>query len=444
MLPSSLRRLPTANRELPSILSAVLDRELLRKNPDDVRAGIARKGLDATAVDRFLALDAEFRAARVAAGDRQAAMNAAAKSIGGLMAKGLMEEAEAAKKEAAMLKAGVQEAEAEGRRAEEALRTLEFELPNLPHPSVPDGRTETENVEIRRVGELAPPTTPHWETAERLGLIDLTRAAKIAGSGFVVYTGVGARLQRALGSFFVDHQVARGYREVYPPVLVNAAALTGTGNLPKFADDLYKVEHDDLYLIPTAEVPLTNLHAGEILEAADLPVRYAGFSGCFRREAGAAGKDTRGLLRIHQFDKVELVKLVEPSASYDELETLIADAESVAAALGLTYRVLELCAGDLGAKGAKCYDLEVWAPGVERWLEVSSCTNFEAYQSRRANLRYRPAPGEKPEFLHVLNGSGLAVPRVMAALLETHLQADGTVVIPEPLRPYMGGSATIG
>lgn len=268
--------------------------------------------------------------------------------------------------------------------------------------------------------------------------MDLPRGAKISGSGFALYTGFGARLQRALFSFMIDHQTLKnGYHEIFPPYLVNSASLIGTGNLPKFEEDLYKVD-DDLYLIPTAEVPVTNIYRDEILNGDDLTIKLAGYSGCFRKEAGAAGKDTRGLLRIHQFDKVEMVKFTKPEESYAELETLVQDAESVLQALGIHYRVIELCAGDLGDKGAKCYDIELWAPGVGRFLEISSCTNFEAYQSRRANIRFRRGQGEKPEFVHILNGSGLACPRLFAGILENFQNPDGTVTIPEALRPYVG------
>ena len=414
----------------------MLDRELLRRNPDLVRAGISRKGLDPALVDAFLAADADWRAVKAELETVQAEANRVAKSIGALMAQGKRDEAEAAKAESRAMKERTPGLETQERAAEAALRKIELDLPNLPAASVPEGRTEEENVVVRTWGEKPEgPAVPHWEIADRLGLLDLPRGAKIAGSGFVVYKGLGARLQRALGTFMLDHQTARGYAEVYPPYLVNAASLVGTGNLPKFEEDLYKVD-DDLYLIPTAEVPLTNLYRDEIVDA--LPLRVAGFSACFRREAGAAGKDTRGIQRIHQFDKVELVKFVRPETSYDELESLIADAESVLQALGLHYRVLELCAGDLGAKGCKCYDLEVWSPGMGRYLEISSCTNFEAYQSRRANVRFRPEPGAKPEYVHILNGSGLATPRLFAALLETGLQPDGSVRLPEILRPYVG------
>jgi seryl-tRNA synthetase len=254
----------------------------------------------------------------------------------------------------------------------------------------------------------------------------------------VLYTGLGARLQRALFTFMIDHQTTRnGYREVYPPYIVNRASLVGTGNLPKFEEELYQVG-EDMFLIPTAEVPVTNIYRDETLSGDDLPIKFAAYSACFRSEAGAAGKDTRGVLRIHQFDKVELVKFVKPEDSYEELERLVNDAESILQALGLHYRIIELCSGDLSEKGSKCYDLELWAPGVERYLEISSCSNFEAYQSRRANIRFRRAQGDKPEFVHILNGSGLACPRLFASVLETFYQPDGTVVVPEALRPYVG------
>ncbi len=417
----------------------MLDRELLRRSPDLVREGISRKGLDPTLVDAFLEADAAWRAVHKELEEVQAEGNRIAKSIGALMAQGKRDEADAAKAQSKAMKERTPELEAQDRAAEAALRKIELDLPNLPAASVPDGKTEEDNVVVREWGTKPEGDfKPHWEIAEALGLLDLPRGAKISGSGFVVYKGLGARLQRALGTFMIDHQTGRnGYREVYPPYLVNSASLIGTGNLPKFEEDLYKAD-DDLYLIPTAEVPLTNLYRDEIVDADALPLRLAGFSGCFRKEAGAAGKDTRGLLRIHQFDKVELVKFVRPETSYDELESLTADAESVLQALGLHYRVIELCAGDLGAKGCKCYDIEVWAPGVGRYLEISSCTNFEAYQSRRASVRYRPESGAKPEYVHILNGSGLATPRLFAALLETGLQSDGSVRLPEILRPYVG------
>jgi seryl-tRNA synthetase len=419
----------------------MLDREFIRRHPDEVRRGIARKRLDVSLVDAFEALDTEFRRITTETNETQAEMNRISKSIGALMGQGKKEEAEAAKGQATALKDKTKSLEDQQRDLEAKLLDLELQFPNMPHESTPDGADESENVVVREWGtkpEFGFAPKPHWELAETLGMLDLPRGAKISGSGFIVYTGLGARLQRALINFMVDHQTQKnGYSEVFPPYLVNRASLVGTGNLPKFEEDLYKT-NDDLYLIPTAEVPVTNLYRDEILDGEDLTIKLAAYSACFRREAGAAGKDTRGLLRVHQFDKIEMVKFTKPEDSYAELESLIADAESVLQALGLHYRVLELCTGDIGAKGCKCYDLEVWAPGVERYLEISSCTNFEAYQSRRANIRFRREAQARPEFVHILNGSGLATPRLFAAILESFQQADGTVVLPEPLRPYVG------
>jgi seryl-tRNA synthetase len=476
----------------------MLDRDLIRRQPDAVRLGISRKGIDASIVDRFLQVDEEYRRVKTEAGLRQADANRTSKEIGRLMAEAKKAEAEAEKKqaqanslraraawesaaeiedggnpsalsdsswydaaankvmaEAAAARALADEAKRQAKvladeatdldqRAkslEDELRKIELDFPNLPHESVPNGRDESENVVVRTWGErptYAEPPQPHWDVADRLGLIDLARGSKITGSGFVVYAGQGARLQRALFTFMLDVQTLKnGYREIYPPYVVNRASLVGTGNLPKFEEDLYRTT-DDLFLIPTAEVPLTNLYRDEILDVDLLTINLAGYSSCFRREAGAAGKDTRGIQRIHQFDKVELVKFCKPEDSYDELELLVKDAESILQALGIHYRIVELCAGDLGAKGCKCYDLELWSPAMEKYLEISSCTNFEAYQARRANIKFRRAQGEKPEFVHILNGSGLALPRLFASILETFQQADGTVLVPEALRPYVG------
>ena len=418
----------------------MLDRQLIRTQPDFVKAQALRKGI-AAPVDEFLALDTEFRALQVELNEWQAEANTAAKEIGRLMSAGKREEAEGFKAKAAGMKGKIQDGEAKFRDFEAKLYQIELRFPNMPHESIPDGKTEAENVEIRTW--KSKPTfdfepKAHWDIAENLKLLDFPRGAKISGSGFPVYTGWGARLQRALISFMLDHQTqTRGYQEIYPPYLVNSASLIGTGNLPKFEEDLYKAD-EDLYLVPTAEVPVTNLYRDEILEADQLPIKLGAYTACFRKEAGAAGKDTRGLLRIHQFDKVELVKFVAPETSYAELESLILDAESVLQILGLHYRVIELCAGDIGDKGCKCYDLEVWSPGVQKYLEISSCTNFEAFQARRANIRFRREKGAKPEFVHILNGSGLATPRLFSALVETYQQADGSVFIPEPLQKYVG------
>jgi seryl-tRNA synthetase len=418
----------------------MLDRDLIRNHPDAVRAGIARKGLEAP-VDEFLRVDLLRRQIQTDLQEKQAEMNRISKSIGMLMGQGKKEEAEAAKAQTKDLKEAIAIGEEQQRTVEAHMREVELQFPNLPHDSIPNGKDEHDNVLVRTWGEKPEFTEqpqPHWEVAERLKLLDLPRAAKISGSGFALYTGLGARLQRALFTFMIDHQTSKnGYYEIYPPYLVNRASLVGTGNLPKFEEDLYKVD-DDLYLIPTAEVPVTNLYRDEILNGDQLTIKMAGYTGCFRREAGAAGKDTRGVLRIHQFDKVEMVKITKPEDSYDELESLVNDAESILQTLGLHYRIIELCAGDIGAKGAKCYDVELWSPGVGRYLEISSCTNFEAYQSRRTNIRFRRAQGDKPEFVHILNGSGLACPRLFSAILETFQQADGSVRVPEPLRPYVG------
>ncbi len=417
----------------------MLDRHFIRENADQVRAGCAKKHTPAP-VDEFLETFDTWRAQVTALGEMNAESNRVSKSIGELMAQGKRDEAETAKASTRELKEDIQSMEQLVRDLDEKVRALELQIPNPPHASVPDGKTEEDNVVVREWGEKQKfdfEAKPHWEIAERHGLIDFERGSKISGSGFAVYTGWGARLQRALISFMIDHQtLVNGYREVYPPYIVNSASLIGTGQLPKFAEDLYQCD-ENLWLIPTAEVPITNLYRDEILEASDLTMKMAAFSGCFRREAGAAGKDTRGIQRMHQFDKVELVKYTTPESSYDELESLVRDAESILQSLGLHYRVTLLCGGEMSFSNAKCYDLEVWAPGVGKYLEISSCSNFEAFQARRANIRFRPAPGEKPEFVHTLNGSGLATPRLFATILEACQQADGSVVIPEPLIEYV-------
>lgn len=385
-----------------------------------MRAGAARKGVTAP-IEEFLETDEAWRALRLELDKANAEMNDASKSIGALMAQGKSEEAESAKARTAELKARIKELGDQERSLEARLAEIEYRFPNLPHPSVPDGSTADDNVVVREWGEKVGGDRPsHHEICETLGWADFARATKVSGSGFVVYRGRGARLHRELVRFMLELQtVERGYDEVYPPALVLPETLVGTGNLPKFEEDLYKAT-DDLYLIPTAEVPVTNLFRDEILEPWQVPTNLAAFTPCFRREAGAAGRDTRGVLRTHQFEKVELVKFTHPERSYDELEALVADAEAVLQRLELHYRVVLICAGDMGEKGCKQYDLEVWAPGEGRYLEVSSCTNFEAYQARRANIRFRPEAGAKPEFVHTLNGSGLAVPRLFAALVETY------------------------
>ncbi|MEW6248411.1 MAG: serine--tRNA ligase [Nitrospirota bacterium] len=332
------------------------------------------------------------------------------------------------------------------RAVEERLSDLALRIPNMPHESVPAGTDSTGNVEVRRWG--SPPAIPgtpkaHWEIGEALGILDFDRAAKIAGARFAVLMGLGAKLERALITYMLDlHTITHGYREVLPPVLVNRATITGTGQLPKFEEDLFRLRDDDLFLIPTAEVPVTNLHREEILDEDALPLRYAAVTLCFRREAGSYGKDTRGLIRQHQFNKVELVTFTKPDASYEELERLTRHAEAVLQGLGLHYRVMTLCTGDLGFAAAKTYDLEVWLPSQGVFREISSCSNFEAFQARRANIRFRSQKAKKDaktDFVHTLNGSGLAVGRTLVAILENYQQPDGSVLIPDALRPYMGG-----
>ncbi len=335
--------------------------------------------------------------------------------------------------------------ELEGRlkEVEGELEVILLNVPNPPNDSVPDGKGSEDNVEVRSWGEKPAfdfEPKAHWELGEKLGILDFERASKISGARFVVYRGLGARLERALISFMLDTHTARGYTEILPPFLVNRASMIGTGQLPKFEQDSFKTQGEpELFLIPTAEVPVTNLHRDEILEPGSLPIRYAAYTPCFRSEAGSYGKDTRGLIRQHQFQKVELVKFTSPEKSYEEHEGLVRDAEEILQRLKLPYRVMSLCAGDLGFGAAKCYDLEVWLPGQNAFREISSCSNYEDFQARRANIRFRPAAGEKPQLAHTINGSGLAVGRTVVAILENYQQKDGSVVVPEVLRPYMGG-----
>ncbi|TET41647.1 MAG: serine--tRNA ligase, partial [Dehalococcoidia bacterium] len=325
------------------------------------------------------------------------------------------------------------------------LEDLLLELPNIPHPSVPQGKDEGDNVVLRTSGEpreFSFKPLPHWELGEKLDIIDLHRGVKLSGTRFYVLKGLGAKLQRALISFMLDlHVDEHGYREIYPPFMVKRECMIGSGNLPKFGDNLYHDDEDDFWFIPTAEVPLTNLHRDEILDVASLPLYYVAYSACFRREKMAAGKDTRGIKRGHQFDKVELYKLTEPEASDQELENMVIDAEDVCQRLAIPYRVLQLCTGDLGFAACKTYDIEMWAPGCAEWLEVSSCSNCGDFQARRANIRYRPQRGARPCFVHTLNGSGLALPRVLIALLENYQREDGSILIPEVLEPYVGMKA---
>jgi seryl-tRNA synthetase len=421
----------------------MLDLRLLRSDPDAVKSALAKRG-DATlpeAVDEVLAVDEERRRAISEVEELKAKRNEVSRRIGDLKRKG--EDGDALILEMREVGQRIGALDEVVSRAEARIREVLLGVPNMPLEEVPPGG-EDDSVVMRSWGEK--PTfsfqpKPHWELGEALGILDLPRGAKISGSGFPLLRGRGARLQRGLIDYMLDlHTTHHGYQELRIPYLVTAETMTGTGQLPKFADESYVTQRDELWLIPTAEVPVTNLHRDEILEGADLPLRLTAYSPCFRREAGAAGKDTRGLLRVHQFDKVELVRYEAPDNSRAALDELTGEAETVLQALGLPYRVLLLAAGDLGASSAMTYDLEVWAPGVGKWLEVSSCSVFTDYQARRANLRYRPAPGEKPEFVHTLNGSALALPRLLVALLERYQEEDGSIALPEPLHPYLGFS----
>ena len=416
----------------------MLDIKLIRENPDQVRAALQTRHspVDISAV---LELDERRRAAITEADQLKSARNDISKKIGELKRAG--QDTAEIQRQTRDMGEKIAALDAAVRDIEEQQRKLVLAIPNLPHASVPTGADALDNVVVREWGqkrhfEFTP--KDHLALGERLGLFDFERAARMSGAGFPLFIGPGARLERALIQFMLDlHTTKHGYTEVSPPYVVTTATMTGTGQLPKMAEDMYHAEVDDLWLIPTAEVPVTNIHREEILREA-LPIKYVAHTPCFRREAGSAGKETRGLIRVHQFDKVELVKFVAPGTSYDELEQLVGDATDVLEALGLTYRVLQLCSGDMSFAAAKCYDLELWAPGFNGWLEVSSCSNFEAFQARRAGIRWKNAEG-KTEFVHTLNGSGVALPRLVVAILENGQQADGSVILPEALRPYLGG-----
>ncbi len=424
----------------------MLDLKYIRENFDAAKASLKRRS-DAAAesLEAIRTSDTRRRALQVEIDALKNQRNVVSKEVGQLKSKG----EDASAKISAMKEVGdrIAALEIEMRKVEAELEQKALVIPNFPHASVPDGQVAEKNREVRRHGEAgnyAFKPQAHWDLGPKLGILDFERAAKISGSGFVCHRGAGARLQRGLISFMLDlHTQKHGYLEVSPPYLILEKAMVGTGQLPKFAEDMYALKDDPLYLAPTAEVPVTNLYREEILKNEQLPLKLCAYSPCFRREAGAAGKDTRGMIRVHQFDKVELVKIVRPEESYAELEKLVADAEVVLQMLGLHYRVMLLCAGDMGFCAAKCYDIEVWCPGVGAYLEVSSCSNFESFQARRMDLRYKDANG-KNQVCHTLNGSGTALARLTIALLETHQQADGTVVIPPALRSHMGGMERIG
>ncbi len=407
----------------------MLDLKFIRENIDQVREAVANRQ-DTAPLDEILRLDAERRQKLLELESLRHARKA------------ISRERERDKEKGRDLRAMIKGLEEEARRLDNQLEELLLQVPNIPHPTTPVGRDEEDNPVIRSWGEPKKfdfEPAPHWKLGESLGIIDFERGVKLAGTRFYVLQGLGAKLQRAIISFMLDlHTTEHGYQEVYPPFMVKRECMEGSAQLPKFADNLYHDEEDDLWFVPTAEVPVTNLHRDEILPPGVLPVYYVAYTACFRREKMSAGKDTRGIKRGHQFDKVELYKFTEPDASDQELEKLLADAEQVCQKLELPYRVKQLCTADLGFASQKSYDIEMWAPGCGEWLEVSSCSNCGDFQARRANIRYRPSPEDKPQFVHTLNGSGLALPRVLIAIMENYQQADGSILVPEVLQGFMG------
>lgn len=423
----------------------MLDVKYVRQNPDKVRSALESRGITAD-LDKFLKLDEERRNLLFEAEKLKSLRNQESEEIARKKKMGESVDKQIARMKEVSQK--IKEMDEKISQTEAELQNILLTIPNIPDNSVPIGKTDTDNVEVRRWQE---PTKfdftpkPHWDIGEDLGILDFERAGKITGSRFTVYKGAGARLERALVNFMLDlHTEKHGYKEIFPPFIVNRDSMTGTGQLPKFEEDAFKLYNNtDYFLIPTAEVPVTNLHRNEILSKEDLPIYYVAYSGCFRAEAGSAGRDTRGLIRQHQFNKVELVKFTDAESSMEELEKLTADAEEVLKLLILPYRVVSLCTGDLGFSSAKTYDIEVWMPSYGRYVEISSCSNFKDFQARRAKIQYRPEKGARLLYVHTLNGSGLAVGRTTAAILENYQQADGTVVIPEVLRKYMGDMSKI-
>ncbi|MBQ3109063.1 MAG: serine--tRNA ligase [Clostridia bacterium] len=417
----------------------MLDIKRIRQNPEELEIAMKNRRNKGADVSELLQLDQERRKVMTEVETLKAKRNAVNSEIPKLKKAGedaseLLKEMKAVSEEIKALDKKLAEMDA-------AQQELLMRVPNIPHPSVPVGADDTENVELRKFGEpraFEYEPKAHWDIGEGLGILDFAGAGKITGARFTVYRGLGARLERAVYNFFLNTHTENGYFEIFPPYMVNRASMTGTGQLPKFEEDAFKVTGTEYFLIPTAEVPVTNLHRGDILEGEQLPIKYCAYSACFRSEAGSAGRDTRGLIRQHQFNKVELVKFTRPEDSYEELESLTRDAERVLQLLGLPYRVVCLSTGDIGFSSAKTYDIEVWMPSYGRYVEISSCSNFEDFQARRANIRFRREKGAKPEFVHTLNGSGVAVGRTVAAILENYQQEDGSVIVPEALRPYMG------
>jgi seryl-tRNA synthetase len=423
----------------------MLDIKLIRKEPEMVKDSLRRRKADTSPVDEILSLDEKRRELIQKTDELKNLRNVESKKIGELKKKG--EDVEEHAQKVREIGEEIKNLDEELKKTDDAIFNILAVLPNIPSDKVPDGADDSANIEVRRHGEIPQfdfEPLAHWDVGENLGIIDFQRAVKIATSRFTMMKGAGSLLERALISFMLDVQTQEnGYTEFFAPFLANGNTLFGTGQLPRFEEDLFKCEKAGLYLIPTAEVPLTYMHADEILDAEDLPINYTGYTACFRSEAGAAGRDTRGLTRVHQFSKIELVKLTHPDNSYQELENMLKDAESILVKLNIPYRVLIICLGDLGFTPVFKYDLEYWAPGQKRWVEVSSCSNCSDFQARRANIKFKSRKGGKTEYVHTLNGSGLAVGRTLAAILENYQNADGTVTVPEVLRPYMHGMEVI-
>lgn len=422
----------------------MLDIRFVRENPQEVAQALTKRGVE-LGLDEFLSLEKERRRLLGEVEQLKSQRNRVSEAIALKKKEG--QDAQETIEEMRLVSQKIKEMDDELRTMEVEIENSLLNIPNIPHPSVPEGQTDQDNEEIRKWGEprkFSFEPKAHWDVGEDLGILDFERAGQVSGSRFVFYRGMGARLERALISFMLDlHTEKHGYEELFPPFLVNGDSMIGTGQLPKFGEDMFKIENHDLYLIPTAEVPVTNIYRGEIIDNSRLPIYHCAYSACFRAEAGAHGRDTRGLIRQHQFNKVELVKFVDPEHSYEELEKLTKDAEKILQLLDLPYRVVNLCAGDLGFSSAKTYDLEVWLPSYKGYREISSCSNFEDFQARRANIRFRPKPKARPRHVHTLNGSGIAVGRTVAAILENYQEADGSVTIPEVLRSYMGGAEKI-
>ena len=422
----------------------MIDMKLLRTEPEKVIAALARRKENVD-IDGLLALDKEKREILYEAEQKKAEQNAVSKKIPAMKKAG--EDTTAVFAEMKELSAAIKECDEKLRALDEKITAIAYTIPNIPNPTVPDGDTDADNVEVRRFME---PTVfdfepkAHWDLGKDLNILDPETAAKITGTRFTVYRGAGAQLERAITNFYLDtHTTKHGYKEIFPPFMVHRNSMIGTGQLPKFEEDAFKVAGTEYFLVPTAEVPVTNMHRDEILDGAKLPVKYCAYTACFRAEAGSAGRDTRGLIRQHQFNKVELVKFTRPEDSYAELEKLVADAEDVLQMLKIPYRVVKICICDLGCTAALKYDIEVWMPSYNRFVEISSCSNFEDFQARRANIRYKDSAKDKAQLVHTLNGSGVAIGRTTAAILENYQNADGSVTIPEVLRPYMGGKTVI-